>query len=55
MIDKGQIKRLLKNLSYKYNHKITMGAIVHDIMREEVEEEALSPEMKEASELYSKN
>ena len=54
-IDKDQLKKLLKNLSEEYNHKITMGEIVHDIMREEkVEEEALGPEMKEALELYVK-
>ena len=54
-IDKDQLKKLLKNLSEEYNHKITMGEIVHDIMREEkVEEEVLEPEMKEALELYVK-
>ena len=54
-IDKDRLKKLLKNLSEEYNHKITMGEIVHDIMREEkVEEEALAPEMKEALELYVK-
>ena len=30
-IDKDQVKKLLKNLSEEYNHKITMGEIVHDI------------------------
>ena len=54
-IDRDRLKKLLKNLSEEYNHKITMGEIVHDIMREEkVEEEALAPEMKEALELYVK-
>ena len=54
-IDKDQLKKLLKNLSEEYNHKITMGEIVHDIMREEkVAEEVLKPEMKEALELYVK-
>ena len=54
-IDKYQLKKLLKNLSEEYNHKITMGEIVHDIMREEkVAEEVLKPEMKEALELYVK-
>ena len=54
-IDRDRLKKLLKNLSEEYNHKITMGEIVHDIMCEEnVEEEALAPEMKEALELYVK-
>ena len=43
-IDKDQLKKLLKNLSEEYNHKITVGEIVHDIMREEkVAEEVLKP------------
>ena len=54
-IDRDRLKKLLKNLSEEYNHKITMGEIVHDIMREEkVAEEVLKPEMKEALELYVK-
>ena len=54
-IDKDHLKKLLKNLSEEYNHKITMGEIVHDIMLEEkVEEEVLEPEMKEALALYVK-
>ena len=54
-IDKDRLKKLLKNLSEEYNHKIKMGEIVHEIMHdEEVEEEALAPEMKEALELYVK-
>ena len=54
-IDKDHSKKLLKNLSEEYNHKITMGEIVHDKMREEkVEEEVLEPEMKEALALYVK-
>ena len=47
-IDKDHFKKLLKNLSEEYNHKITMGEIVYEIMREEkVAEEVLKPEMKE--------
>ena len=54
-IDKDQLKKLLKNLSEEYNHKITMGEIVYEIMREEkVAEEVLKPKMKEALELYAK-
>ena len=39
VIDKDQLKKLLKNLSEEYSHKILIGEIVHDIMREEKVEE----------------